>query len=1373
MLTDSENSSFFCSLSGFLGSYANKRSFKSRIRNFAMMTDPQSIIESNCVEEYRSIKGHEKENDFYYDENQALKELKKFNEQKQKFLFDVDVNSVIDYFIENKIFQHKNENNEIFKILQNPSIYCAVKKKLKSYKNIKFNLNANRSPSNKSKINLQEPVSDSYRNYLNMSDREKYLLASVLTGQLSPRGHSSNYVRSELPISEKLGVKRKFPNRLIQSNPFDATEESDISSSNIYKNKDFEIEKYTPPKNSRAYKLNTMLSHTCESLNNDKKQREILSPRSTSFQKINSSPIKEKRHFSSTRLPTTPQREPIKNDNSLKKSKADMQKSQNNNSRSPRNTTVYNNQLPRRINSNLLENSKDNSYQNYDEYEEDEETLYHNEEEEYNYYDYENEGKSYDDYYSANQKNNEYYDANNNEYYSSEPELFFSASSSPMPKKIHSVKPQDKNKIVINENLESSSMFDSNIEVEKDFLTRLDDDRDFSNSYNEETSTNSSYVIQNNYAMDQWLIKGKTLRRSRNSSPKNQNVDNQSNKKSKRRKHSMDSYKNERKGNLPRRIRSSSVARNLQQKRTLNSSSPANDENNVTQNNISISDSIGEIEDNFNTAFDSPNVQKPTRMKKLKNNNQNSTSKKKRKKSIPRRHKKGNSNTKIESVIDIANTNSNNPSPPKKRSRSVSSSKSNKSGKIPSASFDSSNHKSYSYEDYDEKRDYDNNYSSDDHKKKDNFLIGTPQFSKPRGKSMKIFKDNNKDNNGFISENENTKNDIKRRQRSYSTMNNLYSNQNIKRRRLNKKDFFLDSKFIPIIQIQSSEPKLYIWYKDLDNIDDNQIEPFLASYTFEELHNSSTQTFVLTSNPQSSNEKVSQNNENFINMIIIKKQDACQIKILSSNQSKNTHFNKTNINKIDNGLDGKCSLNEKHLYAKYFSDKLLPITKSFIPEIMDIQQKVNLRISNSNRSSKKIQDHFIKERLKSYIVPNLLPISNKRINKQPIFADFLYRVRKGENQMGYLRANKILAVGNTRFNLNQHYTIIEGSKSSQFQTKDKNEKLNQDPKTLDKTLYFIKDGKLLTSMIATSEDMAHTWVTAIKELVNDKSRYLLDLYLANISTLAIDFDSMIYSSITSPFILFTINLLNLDHISISEIRLIFSILCTENKIVFFLRTILFAEMTRNKNYDQIFFQKEKYSVALFKLFSAISNDWLDEVSLNMMKNEIKNCEDLIEFIIFSFSRIATTSLFFLRALILTSLIVFDTNNIAHPLIPFFNFILSCLRPFISAYGDYFPKFNNLQLQVHSLLISEEKMKSRSVLLLSQFMKKIINEHWIIEAQYFEIPKNSSLVLYKFMNHNIKDILLSLKKDQKCVKSHHPLFYSFYQNLKFLIQIYAN
>ena len=74
----------------------------------------------------------------------------------------------------------------------------------------------------------------------------------------------------------------------------------------------------------------------------------------------------------------------------------------------------------------------------------------------------------------------------------------------------------------------------------------------------------------------------------------------------------------------------------------------------------------------------------------------------------------------------------------------------------------------------------------------------------------------------------------------------------------------------------------------------------------------------------------------------------------------------------------------------------------------------------------------------------------------------------------------------------------------------------------DKTVYemtmsvFLQDQRCKQIVVVTKEDE----INEIKELVNDKSRYLLDLYLANISTLAIDFDSMIYSSITSPFILY-------------------------------------------------------------------------------------------------------------------------------------------------------------------------------------------------------------------------------------------------------------
>ncbi|OHT05444.1 hypothetical protein TRFO_26871 [Tritrichomonas foetus] len=521
--------------------------------------------------------------------------------------------------------------------------------------------------------------------------------------------------------------------------------------------------------------------------------------------------------------------------------------------------------------------------------------------------------------------------------------------------------------------------------------------------------------------------------------------------------------------------------------------------------------------------------------------------------------------------------------------------------------------------------------------------------------------------------------------------------------------------------------KKYLWYTNKETVDQSETHSFIPNYSFEELSTNEMQSINLSKISLESQilEESSIDVEN--NMKIIINEDACDILLLDEINEPN--------NKTENGI---C-----------FSTKLFPFN------FVNIQNNFNLS-DEFEQIPPNEKEIFIKEKAKSLITTIDLPIIKHRISKQILHSDYLQKLSKStEKQIATLRVNKSLVIGHSKYRFKDGL-IIEASK-------DDDQKLN-----------VIKHSKIVSYLKAESKEKREKWINAINSLLNYQNLSLFNLYISNLSSSTLEQkeskENKLMEALTSPFVLFAIDLLNSDKVTFDLTEKILNLFCHSNKIVFLLRSILFAEISRENDRGKLFMMKNRYSIALFKLFSSITKRWLARTVYGLKMNEISDPFNFIQFLLVNFSRMTNMSLFIVKMVLLTTFVTFDNTIEFHPTLPFFNFLINCLRPFvILSVPDYLETFNGIQQELNSLLISNDKMKAFTVLNLSPFVKKIINLELEIDEKYKKLENETISSISTFMNENMSQILKILENEQKCHHSNHPLFFTYYQNIVYLLR----
>lgn len=289
-----------------------------------------------------------------------------------------------------------------------------------------------------------------------------------------------------------------------------------------------------------------------------------------------------------------------------------------------------------------------------------------------------------------------------------------------------------------------------------------------------------------------------------------------------------------------------------------------------------------------------------------------------------------------------------------------------------------------------------------------------------------------------------------------------------------------------------------------------------------------------------------------------------------------------------------------------------------------------------------------------------------------------------------------------------------------------------------KKLELLKGNRCIASF---RTDEAENWASAINDLISGVSKPLIDAYLltfashSNTETLS----QRIIAAITSPNVSFTVSLLNYDDLPMPMICSIFEILVAKQRLAFFIRTILFAEVSITQ-FDELFITESRYAKAFLSLLRGIANEWIAEVS----------CEMKIYNIISAFASIPPKALFMLRTLILVASIRVPQDS--HVMIPFFNCICALTER------------KQEQKRMIRLLKSKEQLNNRSVLLLSPFLEAILKTYPAITPSRVDFSVTDQI--YQFLLAHIRSVLADFEKISSIAD---PLLYSYEQSLRFQLR----
>ncbi|KAH0787480.1 hypothetical protein GPJ56_008675 [Histomonas meleagridis] len=354
------------------------------------------------------------------------------------------------------------------------------------------------------------------------------------------------------------------------------------------------------------------------------------------------------------------------------------------------------------------------------------------------------------------------------------------------------------------------------------------------------------------------------------------------------------------------------------------------------------------------------------------------------------------------------------------------------------------------------------------------------------------------------------------------------------------------------------------------------------------------------------------------------------------------------------------------------------------------------------------------------------------------------------------------------------YAYILASGKFVFDTKEINLSLRTHASMVDSTSFKLyEDDRTVGTFVAENDSCAAVWVRQINDTSTSENTSILDLFLFTLSSItpSISIENQMIECIISPYILFTVTLLNHQKIGFEKGNMIFNILLSNGRLDFFVRSIINAEISLVP-FSQLFTCKTRYTISLLSLFVSAASKWLSILISNIVYNEIVNGLDLLTIIYSLFSLIDDKSIYILRCLLLHLIALCPKNR--HPLIPFFRFLKVALCPFLRMSFDaskfsHEPAFDNLEVLIKAPMIPPY---SRVILELVPFARKVIN-HIPHMNGYKEITKIQARELYLFMVANIRDFLEAFREFLEMDDSKHPIMFSYYQNIKILFMNFFN
>lgn len=435
----------------------------------------------------------------------------------------------------------------------------------------------------------------------------------------------------------------------------------------------------------------------------------------------------------------------------------------------------------------------------------------------------------------------------------------------------------------------------------------------------------------------------------------------------------------------------------------------------------------------------------------------------------------------------------------------------------------------------------------------------------------------------------------------------------------------------------------------------------------------------------------------------------------------------------------------------FFSQDLFPInpTNTNIDELLKITEIDDK--STVNEKLKALFENGTKPKLSS----DLYPFASNSFFNIPIYSGNLkIKGKKLTFCQSYLNASGLLICGSYNCQISNDIVAV-GIDTTSFK--------------------LCKDNTILNVFYTENNTSLISWVNQINYFASSRSTNLFNLYLFMISSTSpsITIESQMIECIISPFLLFSVSLLNSNKIGLTKANMMFNILLSNGKLDFFIRSILSAEISLVP-FSKLFTVKTRYTVSLLTLFCAVGSEWLNTLVSNINYNYIENGFDLLTIIYSLFSLIDKKSLYILRSILLMLLTICPSG--LNPLVQFFRFIKISLRPFyeisFSSVGceyQYEKAFEDLE---NLILLSKGTQNNRLILELAPFTRKIINQIPHLEG-YKEITEIQARELYLFMLQNIDYFLEDFKSFHNIEISKLPIAFSFYQNFKFLLKEHIN
>ncbi|OHT09884.1 hypothetical protein TRFO_04427 [Tritrichomonas foetus] len=429
--------------------------------------------------------------------------------------------------------------------------------------------------------------------------------------------------------------------------------------------------------------------------------------------------------------------------------------------------------------------------------------------------------------------------------------------------------------------------------------------------------------------------------------------------------------------------------------------------------------------------------------------------------------------------------------------------------------------------------------------------------------------------------------------------------------------------------------------------------------------------------------------------------------------------------------------------SKLYSSLAFPFSRMspIIQKILDPIEKQLQSINPSNRQE------YILMYAKTFIHENpvLAPLSTYNISHFVIFQSLISYKRISKQKPCFITAVLTLD-GVLRTNDANNEIDIKGCTFSVHKNVE---------------IEIIKNEKRIFKFYS---DNAEKWHNVLTELSHNDSILILPAFLRIIS---VDCQTTL-EQIISPNLILTISLLNCCQLKTSLARSVFEIFLANKRLDFLLRSLFFAEASVTPLH-YLFKKKTRYSTAMIALFTSVGHKWLYTLALNIIKNKISSSHSLLQLIFLAFKTIPNKALYIVRIVIMLSILT-STNHEKSIFIPFISFMRASIQPYITRYfsesvGCTSSLFAQLEMHLQSPIIVSNDTFLRLAPFVNDLLRispKLIQDH--------ETNQNSEVnEINEFIKSNPESLLKILKTYLESENPEHPVIYSYYQNLKFLLR----